>query len=62
MTDCTSCERMAKAEGAIESLQKGAENMENKLDKVDGKIDTLKYWIMGVMATALASIFVNLVT
>lgn len=54
MTDCTSCERMAKAEEAIDNLQEGAKSM-------DKKLDGLKNWMMAAMAGIIASIFVGLV-
>lgn len=52
--DCTSCERMAKAEEAIENLEKRGETMEKKLDK-------FQYWFMGLMGTSILSLLLLVV-
>ena len=54
MIDCRACERMKQAETEIIALQKGAEVMDNKLDR-------LQYWIMtstaGIVATLLILLY-----
>lgn len=49
LTDCTSCERMAKAETAIENLEERGRVMEKKLDR-------FQYWFMGLMGTSILSL------
>ena len=49
MTDCISCERMAKAETAIENLEERGRVMEKKLDR-------FQYWFMGLMGTSILSL------
>lgn len=48
--DCSSCERMARAEQDIEALEKRGEVLEKKLD-------SLQFWIM----TSTAGIAITLV-
>lgn len=53
MTDCRSCERMAKAETAITNLKGDNERMEKKLDKLHWWITTTA---VGVGITLLLNI------
>ena len=54
MLDCQSCERMARAEENIESLERGVVCLEKKLDR-------LQYWIMtstaGIVVTLLVLLY-----
>lgn len=52
--NCDSCERMARAEEAIENSEKRVESMEKKLDK-------FQYWFMGLMGTSILSLLLLVV-
>lgn len=49
MTQCDSCERMAKAETSIQ-------NLEVDVGVLSKKIDKLLYWILGIMGTSVLTL------
>lgn len=51
---CQSCERMAKAEEAIENLEGRSKSMEKKLD-------TFQLWFIGILASSLLTLATTLI-
>ena len=51
---CQSCERMAKAEEAIEHLEVRSKTMEEKLDK-------FQLWFIGILASSLLTLIATLI-
>jgi len=49
LNDCTSCERMAKAEEAIQNLKGDMSDMDKKLDR-------FQYWFLGLLGTSLLTL------
>lgn len=50
----------ARTEERVENLECWQKNQNGTIKEVNKKVDKLQYWIMGVMAAALGSLFVNL--
>ena len=50
----------ARTEEIIDILEGWQKNQNGTIKEVNKKVDKLQYWIMGVMAAALGSLFVNL--
>ncbi len=46
---------IAALEARVENLEGWQKSQNGRLDRIDGKIDQLKLWIMGVLATTVVS-------
>ena len=53
--------KVAALEADVGNLNGWQKTQNGALLRVDEKVDKLKMWIMGVLATVIASIFINLV-
>jgi len=53
-------ERVGKLEVAQARVEERADGLESTVKEVKEKVDKLQYWIMGIMAATLVSLFVNL--
>lgn len=50
----------ARTEERLDNLEGWQKSQNSTIKEVNKKVDKLQYWIMGVMAAALGSLFVNL--
>ena len=50
----------ARTEERLDNLEGWQKSQNGTIKEVNKKVDKLQYWIMGVMAAALGSLFVNL--
>ncbi len=50
----------ARTEERLDNLERWQKSQNGTIKEVNKKVDKLQYWIMGVMAAALGSLFVNL--
>lgn len=50
----------ARTEERLDNLEGWQKSQNCTIKEVNKKVDKLQYWIMGVMAAALGSLFVNL--
>lgn len=50
----------ARTEERLDNLEGWQKSQNGIIKEVNKKVDKLQYWIMGVMAAALGSLFVNL--
>lgn len=53
-------EEMGGVKADVRNLNGWQKTQNGALLRVDAKVDQLKMWIMGVLATVIASIFINL--
>lgn len=50
----------ARTEERLDNLEGWQKSQNGTIKEINKKVDKLQYWIMGVMAAALGSLFVNL--
>jgi uncharacterized coiled-coil protein SlyX len=50
----------ARTEERLDNLEGWQKSQNSTIKEVNKKVDKLQYWIMGVMAAVLGSLFVNL--
>lgn len=50
----------ARTEERLDNLEGWQKSQNGTIKEVNKKVDKLQYWIMGVMAAVLGSLFVNL--
>lgn len=50
----------ARTEERLDNLEGWQKSQNGTIKEINKKVDKLQYWIMGVMAAVLGSLFVNL--
>ena len=53
MDDSAMAERVATLEADVENIKGWQKTQNGTLQRIDGKIDKLVYWLMGTMATVV---------
>lgn len=54
--------RITRVEQDVTNLRGWQKTQNGSLLRIDTKVDKLTWWIMGVLATTIASIFITIVT